>query len=208
MKWKRCRWVCLSIPLLLRSTSFQYSKKNFSAKIFLSLRFSIFKVRLNWNHWLDRAEINGVQFGFRFWFKWYPFHFDIQKKFFYILLTHRNFSKCRLWPTSNCDKMRTTGSIEVKQVSLKSVFDSLSYGLRFVSISEKKIFGQNFSKSRIFDFQTSIKSEPLTRSSWNQRRWVSFSILVLTVSVWSPLQKKNFFTSSWHVEFFLSVGFG
>ena len=61
-----------------------------------------------------------------------------KKKFFYILLTPRIFSKCRLRPTSKGDKIGTTGSIEMKRVSSSLVFDSDSYDMRFVSKFKKK----------------------------------------------------------------------
>ena len=53
--------------------------------------------------------------------------------------------------------MGTTGSNEVKEVSLSLFFDSASFEIYFISILEKKIFDQNFSKSQIFNFQSSIK---------------------------------------------------
>ena len=54
---------------------------------------------------------------------------------------------------SKCDKMSCTGSIALKIASLSLFLDSASFEISFVSILEKKIFDQNFSKSRIFDFQ-------------------------------------------------------
>ena len=66
--------------------------------------------------------------------------------------------------------MRNTGSIELEIPSLNSVLDRDSYEISFISFGEKKIFDENFSKSRIFDFQISIKSELPTRSSSKERR--------------------------------------
>ena len=71
---------------------------------------------------------------------------------------------------SKCDKMSCTGSIALKIASLSLFLDSASFEISFVSILEKKFFDENFSKSRIFDFQNSIKSELLTRSNSNKRR--------------------------------------
>jgi len=65
----------------------------------------------------------------------------------------------------NRHKMSNTCSIELKIPSLDLVLDQDSDEVSFISIGEKKIFDQNFSKSRIFDFETSIKSELLTRSN-------------------------------------------
>ena len=70
----------------------------------------------------------------------------------------------------NGHKMSNTCSIELKIPSLNLVLDQDSYEISFISIGEKKFFGQNFSKSQIFDFRTSIKSEVLTRSSSKERR--------------------------------------
>ncbi len=72
--------------------------------------------------------------------------------------------------TSKFDKMTNTCSIELKIPSLKSVWDQHSYKISFIWIVEKKIFDENFSKSRIFNFQSVINLELLTRSSSIKRR--------------------------------------
>ena len=94
--------------------------------------------------------------------------------------------------TSKFDKMTNTCSIELKIPSLKSVWDQHSYKISFIWIVEKKIFDENFSKSRIFNFQSVINLELLTRSSSIKRRWIWFSILIRMISVSFEYSKKNF----------------
>jgi len=89
---------------------------------------------------------------------------DIQKKIFDDREREQGLDHSEEKP-KNCDKMSYTGSIELKQVALNSVSDQDSDDITFIWIWKKKIFDENFSKSRNFNFQNSIKSDLLTRSS-------------------------------------------
>jgi len=70
----------------------------------------------------------------------------------------------------NLYKIISIRSMEPKTVSCGLVCAMHPYGFSFESFPQKKFFDQNFSKSRIFDFQNWIKSELLTRSSSKERR--------------------------------------
>jgi len=94
---------------------------------------------------------------------------DIQKKIFDDREREQGLDHSEEKP-KNCDKMSFTDSIELKQVALDLVLDQNSDDINLIWICEKKFFDENFSKSRIFDFQSSIKSELLTRSSSKEQR--------------------------------------